>query len=83
MRTICANLMEYVVQKHCFGAVAQNGGWGAGGLTDRCIAVGPEVSSILRLQPVAVAVAAGSGAAAKHLKEGLESLDRVVVLLVE
>ena len=35
MRTVCANLMEYVVQKHCFGAVAQNGlgglgGWGAG-----------------------------------------------------
>ena len=30
MRTVCANLMEYVVQKHCFGAVAQNGGAGAG-----------------------------------------------------
>ena len=28
MRTVCANMVEYVMQKHCFGAVAQNGAGG-------------------------------------------------------
>ena len=34
----------------------RTGGWGGAGLTDRVIAVKLEVSSTLRLQPVAVAV---------------------------